>query len=364
MNDRSHPPRVGPGHRAANAAGPCMVRAVQCVTAIIFEMYCLRCRIFCDVIDEDRCPCGDVAQFGEVNSSPSDNRIHWALRKASQRGTTYFTINQLAEAAWLNVRLWEPLAGFGSAIFAGWLVWAERPDKQHEPLFGLFDHTLMFFWIPFVMCCAAAVVMAVWAFRVSLLRPLSKREFVAGVRSFEQRHGQIPKLLRGNRPLLDASREQVAVSKPQRLLICQREILVDLLILNEWHRESDTLVISESGYPTAALREVESCFSVSSDDVAVHALHDLNENGTSMRSRVESLPWLSSLRRPINDIGLSQDAIERFRNINFHVENDGAIPVDYVPWKRLRSLLDKCVERCISMTEAMPAPYRSIDNRD
>ena len=93
---------------------------------------------------------------------------------------------------------------------------------------------------------------------------------------------------------------------PERILVVERDDLVDMLVRNRFHANHKTAVISRSGYPR---RVVEACrhFLRQHPDIPVQLLHDASLKGFNLKAQLEAdARWPLAGQRLV-DIGLSAD---------------------------------------------------------
>nr|WP_143547712.1 hypothetical protein [Rhodopirellula sp. SM50] len=97
----------------------------------------------------------------------------------------------------------------------------------------------------------------------------------------------------------------------QRLLIVQRDELVDLFVLNNLHAEQSMLVLSINGYPHYLLGHARRVLE-EQPDLPVHLLHDADAAGQQMQSQLPKL-GLPLQGRNIIDLGFSPDDFNRLK---------------------------------------------------
>lgn len=115
----------------------------------------------------------------------------------------------------------------------------------------------------------------------------------------------------------------------ERILIVEREILVDLFVKNGIHAEQRMLVISESGYPSYLVPVAQKLIEERSD-LPVYLLHDATSHGSAMAKRIQAGNLLPLGEHPVTDLGLfSSDFKNLKRTKLFNVDNEArALPVD------------------------------------
>ncbi|MEO8901734.1 MAG: hypothetical protein ABI488_08055 [Polyangiaceae bacterium] len=100
-----------------------------------------------------------------------------------------------------------------------------------------------------------------------------------------------------------ATLSEYGVEQAKALIIVQRDILVDLLLKNNAHRELTVLVVAESGYPLALGAEARRLLGAGGA-LKVIALHDATTEGVSMLGRLSSSKVFALGEHPALDAGL------------------------------------------------------------
>jgi hypothetical protein len=92
---------------------------------------------------------------------------------------------------------------------------------------------------------------------------------------------------------------------PEQILIVERDEMVDMLIRNRFHLETKTVVVSQSGYPTAVF---EACpqFVKNNPKMPVQVLHDASVNSFGLLNRIRRDPKWQFARDNLVDIGLTE----------------------------------------------------------
>lgn len=146
---------------------------------------------------------------------------------------------------------------------------------------------------------------------------------------------------------------------PERILVVERDELVDLLVRNRFHLTAKTAVISQSGYPAhllAACRE----FLRRHPQTSVQLLHDASTQGFALAARLAADPQWPLAPHPLADLGIAKDALDRNARLPWlpaDPKTEGAytadhqrmlraghrVPVDSLGPKPLLSLLSAAV---------------------
>ncbi|MDM8549989.1 hypothetical protein QUF72_07935 [Desulfobacterales bacterium HSG2] len=97
--------------------------------------------------------------------------------------------------------------------------------------------------------------------------------------------------------------EEIFQYAPDRILIVERNDIADMLLLNRFHLENKTLVVSEEKYPLRAFRACREYLSLY-PDMEVALMHDASEKGLGMKKRILSDPNWNLEEKNVRDLGL------------------------------------------------------------
>jgi hypothetical protein len=147
---------------------------------------------------------------------------------------------------------------------------------------------------------------------------------------------------------------------PERILVVERDELVDLLIRNRFHLTTKTAVLSRTGYPTWVLSACQN-FLRQHPNTPVQLLHDASLRGFHWHAQLTADPhWILAGHR-LMDLGLSSAALHNnsrlpWLPVNDHVKGGvlsaqhpkmlslgHRLPVDCVGPKSLLNLLSAAV---------------------
>ncbi|HOP59550.1 MAG TPA: hypothetical protein PLR52_09055 [Bacteroidales bacterium] len=124
----------------------------------------------------------------------------------------------------------------------------------------------------------------------------------------------------------------------ERILVVQRDIVVDLFVKNNFHSEERTLIISSSGYPSYLVKHVAKTMN-DNPDMPVFYLHDSSVNEEkNIKSFLEKLKITAQNRRVI-DLGLSQQIVTKLKSLNKIYSPHSIVPVDAIPFWVLKSVI-------------------------
>jgi hypothetical protein len=214
----------------------------------------------------------------------------------------------------------------------------EEPGSTAPYIFGVAAGVL------FLMFLAWFLKFACVQFRDMLGRswqPTAK-ELRELVRRWEKCKGQIEGRISAptlQQPPPEWSEENIRSFPVERILIVEHDVLVDLFVLNGFHREQRALVLSAGGYPEYV---VEHACGILHDRVGfpVFLLHDASFQTPFLRWRIRHLPLSFIDRAVVVDIGLSSDD---FVNLSPPPAPDdwheGLCPVDTFPYPQLSEMV-------------------------
>lgn len=115
----------------------------------------------------------------------------------------------------------------------------------------------------------------------------------------------------------------------ERLLIVERDILVDLFVKNGVHAEQRMLVIGESGYPDYLLPVAQRLLE-EQPDLPVFLLHDATTHGVAMEDRVRASGLLPLGNHQLTDLGMFPEDFRKLKRTQRYDPGNAerALPVD------------------------------------
>ena len=115
----------------------------------------------------------------------------------------------------------------------------------------------------------------------------------------------------------------------ERILIVERDILVDLFVKNGLHAEQKMLILAESGYPDY-LQPITQRLLTEQADLPVFLLHDATTHGAAMEARVLASNALPLDGHPMTDLGMFPTDFQKLkRTKRFDPDNaHRALPAD------------------------------------
>lgn len=263
------------------------------------------------------CNCGYRFSFNPktpTSAGLTDGKFTGAIAKASQNGTVVFTDNQLYAAYASKVKSPKiPLLIVAAIIgVVGLAVMSQ--DR----------------WLGIAITAAACGLACV----VGIARPslLSRKQFDGCISRWKADGKAIPGMLETpslHAPPAEWPENDIYDYGVERILIVQRDLLVDLFVKNNQHAEQRMLVIAESGYPNYLCERVNLLLA-ERQDLPVFLLHDADSSGRAMIQRVRSLPWLKLGAHPLTDLGLFPSDFKKLkRAANYDAgRSDRELPVD------------------------------------
>ncbi len=156
--------------------------------------------------------------------------------------------------------------------------------------------------------------------------------------------------------------EEMTQYAPEQILIVERNDLADMLILNRFHFENKTLVLSAEKYPAHAFDAFKN-FMAGHPDIPVCLMHDASIKGRGMRERLLSDPSWGLKPENVKDLGLfpedtkrleqpiwlphpsksKSDTILLSKNSEKKISNGYRMPVDVAPPRPMMSTLGPAV---------------------
>ena len=264
--------------------------------------------------------------FNPKVSGLTDGKFSACIRSASQNGTQWYTENQLYAAFCRRMsRPQYKYALMGLAPMAlGFLILTETNGNSS---FG-------------PLLIAGGVVLSILvAIACHFQRPVVERSSFDGYLKQWKSHkklGKSSKLLIKpslKKPPPEWTEPDIYDYGVERILIVERNILVDLFVRNGFHAEQRMLVLAESGYPSY-LAPIAAKLLEERADLPIFLLHDATAHGIGMEQRIRSGDLLPLRNQPLTDLGLFPADFQRLkRTKSFDVADKArALPVDALPF--------------------------------
>jgi len=258
----------------------------------------------------------------------TDGKFASYIRAASQNDTAYFTENQL----------------YG--------VYCRRQSKQVWPfavagVILLIATFFLFVYVHFVagiIACFLGIASVATSFENQKINRNTRRSsFQCLLESWNKAGNSLEWMITEpalHEPPPDWSEPDIYDYGVERILIVERDLLVDLFVKNGVHAEQRMLVIAESGYPNYLLPIARRLLN-ERPDLPVFLLHDATTQGAGMHARLLEDGPLDLSRHPVTDLGLfPADFVRLKRTSKFDPENDNRdLPVDALAMPALTSCI-------------------------
>lgn len=257
----------------------------------------------------------------------TDGKFLALIRRVSLDDTQYYTMNQLYAQYCRRLR-----PGPGRPLIVG-LCLAVLAVLGY----GLLEETL-----GVILGIASLVSFVVVVVRT--LRPPPKRETLQShIRRWKTAGRSLDHLLLQptlQTPPPEWDEDDIYDYGVERILIVEHNLLVDLFVLNEFHAQERTLVLSQNGYPSYLIPIAERCLQ-ENPELPVYLLHDATPRGRSMASRLQNGEKLPLQGHPILDLGIMPDDVKRMRGQRALQprRSQYATPIDYVVFASLSAMV-------------------------
>jgi len=258
--------------------------------------------------------------FNPKESQPrglTDGKFLGCIQAVSQNETSYFTRNQFYAAFSRRIRNWD---AFGQQLGCGVVALAIAGGLTFAELWT-FAGTLMLIG-----------VFAVISGGLAAFRKITPGQFNALLDRWFSDGKTIDRLIQEptlHDPPPDWSEPDIYDYGVERILIVERDILVDLFVRNGVHAEQRMLVLSESGYPDYLLPITQRMLT-EQPDLPVFLLHDATTHGAAMEERVLASDLLPHDGHPVTDLGMFPTDFQKLkRTKHYDPDNrDRTLPVD------------------------------------
>jgi len=266
------------------------------------------------------CACGYQFAFDPAVAGMTDSRFTAALRAVSANNTYYFTLNgllaELCRRSSKSALL--PLIISGVLLAVGvFVVITEGPVI-----------------VPVILGGIALLAAGFAAYRVFHRESYSMTQVEKYVKSF--RGGPFQHYL--DKLLLTPDLHDPPPQWPEpdiydygveRLLIVERDLMVDLLVRNNFHAEHRTLVLSESGYPSYLLPHAVKALQ-ENPEMPLYLLHDATPSGAEMGQRLRDSRLFPLAGHPLIDLGLDVRDVQRMKGMQAIGADKwpGGVPLD------------------------------------
>lgn len=293
------------------------------------------------------CGCGyGFVLNPEFDQGLTDGRFLRAIHRASSAGKQVFTRGQLYTALRPEAGRWRGSSNwviYLAVMPIGLLMFAGSTEVAVWALGGA--------WVAIV---ALSYFAFPWLMRVTegAGSALTADGFARLVERWLDQRGSIKGLL------LEPGLQEAPPPGPEsdlhdygveRVLVVQRDLLVDLFVRNGFHASQRALIVSASGYPGYAEEKLADLLEAHGD-LPVFLLHDSTSEGQEPVSSL-SLPQLSG--RSIIDLGLSPEGVAILKPPRWIRRSYPSleIPLDFVAYGTLTDVVSAAMREGISIRE-------------
>jgi hypothetical protein len=278
-----------------------------------------------------RCACGYRFVLHPTEDGLADGAFLAIVRRASQDSTYCFTENQLYSVycSW-----WKGMSTgrrfICGLIAAGVCVVSALVSGDWQS------------FVP-ILSGGIAAVFFLQAIYSAVAWPPSRSRFQRTLRKWTMERGPLEKMItvpQLEQPLPEYKEPDIFDYGVERVMVVERDLLVDLLVLNEWHADTHALVISANGYPRAMLPQATHVLG-DSPQLPVFLLHDAAPTAMNISDQVRRLID----EHPVVDLGLSMQDAKKLNALRAHMSrgSDQVVPVDLLPFHRLSAMLSHAV---------------------
>ncbi|MDG4555102.1 MAG: hypothetical protein P9E24_12795 [Candidatus Competibacter sp.] len=289
-------------------------------------MRCPECKHNQKYKDGTRCnKCRYRFVFRKKEDRISDFTLRQIIQRLSDNGQQVFTTTQLALAI---CRLWrkKTLGPIGCGVIA--LV--------VSAIVGLFTFSEWSGWDG-ALILAVLLPLAIWLGR----RGKNKLPFDKARKIVEHYHQAHPiqaladgTAFRRQAAPLDLQDPHYA---PERILVVERDDLVDMLIRNRFHLTAKAVAVSRTGYPEPVF---EACreFLRNHPDTPVQLVHDGSTQGFALAAQLADDSKWRFARARLTDLGISMAALQRSGALPWLPpalsRSGGAFSANHLQWLR------------------------------
>jgi DNA-directed RNA polymerase subunit RPC12/RpoP len=164
---------------------------------------------------------------------------------------------------------------------------------------------------------------------------------------------------------------------PERLLIVERDDIVDMLIRNRFHQNTKTVVVSQSGYPASVFKACHQ-FLKQNPKMPVQVLHEASLQTFGMIDRLRNDPKWQFARENLVELGLSRKSLteKKYRlpwlseakseslifskNHKKMLSEGRKLPVDYLSPKPLLNTLSVALVSGVLLVAALEEAHSGV----
>jgi hypothetical protein len=275
----------------------------------------------------------------------TDNQFANILKRVSANSTSYFLTGQV-QAAVATRRPSLPgyifqtvfLTLFFTMFFGGLIN-----EFTGSPVFAAF--------IPVIV-----IGIAINWYSRSRAWP-DRKSVVYWLKEWEERFGPLrywvsSPSLNSSTASFPAVEEDIDAYGVQRILIVDNDLLVDALIKNHWHTDNQTLVVSDSGYPSS-VAQLANHYLSKNPNLIVYLFHA--SHAKNFRGQVISAGKINLKEHQVRDLGITPSMIKNLTFFKKHYEKvpGGKVDIDQLPNLVMHNVMASCIVGGVAMTTAM-----------
>ncbi|MCP4214136.1 MAG: hypothetical protein GY765_05745 [bacterium] len=145
----------------------------------------------------------------------------------------------------------------------------------------------------------------------------------------------------------------------ERVLVVQREIVVDWLVKNNFHILQLTIVVAANGYPDYLAPHLQKALN-DNPEMPIYTLHDAGPEGIVLDNKLDNRRF-SYGGHPTHEICITEDDVSRFEDISavLKKENTYFVPVDYISYLSLADIIYLYFHPKVEDVQIISPPRRS-----
>ncbi|MDH3719291.1 MAG: hypothetical protein OES79_14320 [Planctomycetota bacterium] len=290
------------------------------------------------------CGCGYHFVLDPKSDDITDGKFLGLVAVASGNDTYFFTENQLY-TVYCSRKYFGPMIPAAiAAVFFGLAVglWIMMGREIHA-----------FALIP----AGVGVLCVIVALNARFSPPPDKADFHRILNKWRGQKGNPDKLLEGpalHEPPPEWQEPDIYDYGVERLVVVQRDLLVDLFVKNDFHAEQRALIVAESGYPQYLVPLAVKALT-DNPQLPVFYLHDATDEGVEMAARLGQSGMLAGEQHLQIDLGLFPQDVERIPKLKAlkpqKVNNQ--LAVDVIPYAVLSAMLTQALAEQISLGQLL-----------
>lgn len=159
-----------------------------------------------------------------------------------------------------------------------------------------------------------------------------------------------------DRPTLEQASADLCPATARSLIIVERELVVDLLLRNGAQHDLSALIVSESGYPVAVLRETKRRLR-ETPPLKVVALHDATAHGVQLAARLQKSERFALGDHEFVDAGLFPADVTWLAELApaIPAAHTNHVPIDSLSYPSLLNGLRGVLDGAMSLHAALSA---------